>query len=266
MLKVTAMRAIWLGALMLGIAWLESSSAFQYQIKSDEEQQETSNTYKEDFATFISTIFGPVGHFVHRYKDEITAASTAFIAVFTAVLGGFTISLARSTKKAVKTAQAEFIASHRPRLVIREVQRLTPADSDRSIELRYVVANIGDNDAKIIESHIELQDIRDGILRPLQRTEGANRIGLVTLIPGEHIFREQGSNISLPSLVVSRMVEDRQRPRVRQPSETRGVYFRGLIIYADKNGVRRRTGICRVYEFKTERFYPLDDPDYEYAD
>lgn len=42
------------------------------------------------------SIFTYIGHFIHDNRDEITAASTAIIAIFTALLGIFTIRLSRS--------------------------------------------------------------------------------------------------------------------------------------------------------------------------
>ena len=45
----------------------------------------------------LSLPFG-LPEFIHAYRDDINAVSTIFIAVFTAVLGTFTISLARSTR------------------------------------------------------------------------------------------------------------------------------------------------------------------------
>ena len=173
---------------------------------------------------------------------------------------------AKAATLQAETAAKEFISSHRPKLIVRELLRLTSVSPGRSIELRYVIANVGSSDAEVVESHVEIQDIRDGILRPLQPFEGANPIGRAVLAPGSHIFREQGSTVSTLSLAVSRMVEERQRARGRQTEDGRGVYFRGFVIYADKNGVRRRTGFCRIYDAETERFYATDDPDYEYAD
>jgi hypothetical protein len=47
----------------------------------------------------IGALSTPVGYFIHDYRDEITALSTLVIAIFTTVLGCFTISVARSTRE-----------------------------------------------------------------------------------------------------------------------------------------------------------------------
>jgi hypothetical protein len=97
--------------------------------------------------------------------------------------------------------------------------------------------------------------------------EGANPIGCRTIQPGGRIFDEIESTISIISLVVSRMADERRLPRGRADlNENRAVCFRGFAIYIDRNQIRRRISWCRVYDSTTERFYPLDDPDYEYAD
>jgi hypothetical protein len=97
-----------------------------------------------------------------RDPDNLTAVSTFVIAIFTIVLAVIGYVQARLIRKSIDLARAEFISSHRPRLILREVQRLLPTGAQRNIELRYVVANIGSSEAEIVESHIELQDIRDG--------------------------------------------------------------------------------------------------------
>ena len=203
--------------------------------------------------------------FLQTYNGAVTAFATGVIAAFTIALVFVSRRQAKLTRAAVAISNKDFISTHRPRLIVREVQRLQ-STIQRNIELRFVVANIGGSDAEIVESHKEVQDIRDGMLRPLQPTEGANPIGRRTIIPGSHIFDECGSTVSVHSLAVSRMIDARRLPRGANPNENRAVCFRGFVIYTDKNGIRLRTGFCRVYDAEAERFYPLDDPDYEYAD
>jgi len=44
------------------------------------------------------------------------------------------------------------------------------------------------------------------------------------------------------------------------------VYFIGRIRFADKYGVKRNYGFCRLYDLKSGRFTVVDDPYYEYSD
>ena len=103
--------------------------------------------------------------------------------------------------------------------------------------------------------------MQDGILRPLQPTEGANPIGKVIIEAGNHIFREQDSTVSHASLVIGRI--GAQRHQHEEPE----LFFRGFILYRDRNNhVKRRTSFCRRYDFEAMRFRAVEDPDYEYAD
>ncbi len=194
--------------------------------------------------------------------EEAIARYNKFLAWFTGILATATIGLGIGTIFQLRLARAEFISSHPPKLVVREILRLSWGRPN--VQLRYVVANVGGSDARIIESHIELQEIKAGSLRPLQPIEGANPVGHITLIPGSHIFREYNSTVSGLSLAVSQLVKEMPVPHFG--AERRGVYFRGFVVHRDKNGVRRRTSFCRMYDAESERFYALGDPDYEYAD
>jgi hypothetical protein len=57
--------------------------------------------------------------FIHTYRDDINAVSTIFIAVFTAVLGIFTVNLARSTRIAANAARDAITHVERPLLIVR---------------------------------------------------------------------------------------------------------------------------------------------------
>ena len=42
--------------------------------------------------------------------------------------------------------------------------------------------------------------------------------------------------------------------------------FAGQLGYIDARGITRRTSFCRSFDIRRERFYPLEDPELEYAD
>jgi hypothetical protein len=90
---------------------------------------------------------------------------------------------AEAVKSQAEVAKANLTSIQRPRLVVRELLMLPNSEP---IEIRYVVANVGASDATIVESHIELQDVADRILWPLQPIEGDNPIGHITLKAGTH--------------------------------------------------------------------------------
>jgi hypothetical protein len=61
----------------------------------------------------IVALWRSVGRLVDSWHDDLTAAATIVIAIFTTVLGIFTVSLARSTRTAAIAAQDA--AEHIPR-------------------------------------------------------------------------------------------------------------------------------------------------------
>jgi hypothetical protein len=73
------------------------------EIKAGKRHEQSRPTYK-DCSSMVSAVFTPIGDFIHTYKDEITALSTLVIAIFTTILGCFTISVARSTRIAAGAA------------------------------------------------------------------------------------------------------------------------------------------------------------------
>ncbi|HYD06862.1 MAG TPA: hypothetical protein VEC60_14105, partial [Reyranella sp.] len=49
-------------------------------------------------------------------------------------------------------------------------------------------------------------------------------------------------------------------------SEVIALIFCGRIDYADANGVVRETSFCRAFDGAREKFFPLRDPELEFAD
>jgi len=204
--------------------------------------------------------------------DERLAEYTLWLAILTGVLALSTIALwivtwragirqSHDMQASIALARQEFISTHRPKLVVRELLMLeTEGTGDPGITVRYVIANIGAGNARIVESWVEVQFSRDRRLWPLQPTDGANPIGDTLIKPGSHVFREQGSTVSMLSLSAGRQILQSGH----HPVQT--VFFRGFILYLDDNLVRRRTAFCRVWNWETNRFDVVNDPDYEYAD
>lgn len=64
-------------------------------------------------------IFTTALAFLDKYNGAVTAVATAFIAIFTIVLVRVTGRQARLTTAALNLARQEFVATHRPRVVLR---------------------------------------------------------------------------------------------------------------------------------------------------
>jgi hypothetical protein len=92
--------------IVLGIAWFVSlaPTATDQPPKNNGEAQQSREDSKKNKTSVVSVIEVRSWDFVHTYKDETTAASTLIIAIFTIILGVFTVRLSGSTRIAAVAA------------------------------------------------------------------------------------------------------------------------------------------------------------------
>jgi len=159
----------------------------------------------------------------------------------------------------IRLARAEFIASYRPRLILRNVYQIA-----ESVE--YLLVNIGDTKATIIESAITIELMeRDNRFAPL-RTEGRNDIGRIEIAAGE--AKELSRPLPGNAIFWIKWPEAR-RIGIEGAPIAYDCYFVGVIIYADDLGVRRRSIFRRIWSDHTLTFLrlaPDDRTDHEYSD
>jgi hypothetical protein len=90
--------------------------------------------------------------FVLRFADNhatgITALATIVIAIFTLTLWIATSKQARLARDSIALARSEFISTHRPRVIIRNVTT-TGVVVDYPISISFMIVNIGDSIANI---------------------------------------------------------------------------------------------------------------------
>lgn len=197
---------------------------------------------------------------LHCNRDDVTAGSTVVIALFTIILGIYTTSLAYSTRKVVALATDEFVSTHRPELIIREVTWAMIEDakpSERAIA--YTIVNRGRSGCTLIESVFVYSDVSGN--GQAIRTNGVNTLGPITFEPGQ--FRTFSYRMS--SAIQEHMSMLRVIGRMSEPT-----YFRGSVIYADRIGIKRRSVFTRRCDPGTfpesDRFHRTDDPEDEYTD
>ena len=194
---------------------------------------------------------------MHRFWCD-TKIGEFIIAIFTIVLAGFTGALWFSTNRlykattdAVTLAREEFVATHRPRIIVYGMEVSLPGDDKpRHIHFRYV--NTGDTDASVtfIESRVvyaKAMVVPAGI--ELRRHDVITQPILVR-------SGENGFAITLDGAGFLNLVR----------SGKDGIVFCvGIIAYRDSNDIERRTGFCRWFDSQAERWKKLEDDDYEYA-
>src|ERR1035437_444117 len=140
--------------IIVGVLGIGGWSCHQPPKPNSETAQIKNNTGK-DCSTFYGTIiagFHDSGTFVTANHDEINAASAVAIAIFTAVLSVFTISLSGSTriaanaaKESADVANKTLIATQRPWVTadVIVVGPLIFKNGGAVITLRYSLKNLG---------------------------------------------------------------------------------------------------------------------------
>jgi hypothetical protein len=271
---------------LVGVAtWLDLPAPYHRCHGANDCGQTSKDNHK---ATEYVTGTLALGQFVDTHNGAVSAIATIMIAAFTVVLairtGGLfketaalraiaeqqqadllrsinaTENLAEAAHDSAEVARAEFNATHRPHLVIRDVAK----DGDNIL---YLVVNIGDAPATIVESWITSQvvDARTTI-RPL-RSLGHDDLGrlhfsvgeikdLTYVIP-EHIgvsfsMKNVGGRDAMPAWLPERVGTE--------------YHFFGTIVYRDASGQFRRTVFRRCWNFQTQSFLRYSDEDQEYSD
>jgi hypothetical protein len=189
--------------------------------------------YAADIATAVLD-------FVEEYNGVLTAVATAFIAAFTIVLARVTGKQAKLTTEALNLARQEFVANHRPRVILRYIQG--PFENEEGHQFIWVTfVNVGANTATIEAFGADLakrsDDTDDWAVPGLDA--GLKEISPIVLTCGQrHVFT-----------VTARAVPDAELELQIFREAAVGDYQLcavGVIRYRDTFGVARDTGFFRV--------------------
>jgi hypothetical protein len=170
---------------------------------------------------------------------------------------------ANEMQKGAILARDEFLSTHRPELIIREVtwaiMEFEENGEPRRSSIAFTIINKGRSFCKIIESKTELTTYSGN--GQAVRTWGVNQLGPVTFDPGQ--FRTFSHPMVSP--LEQEMMLLHQADRLREPT-----FFRGTIIYTDRANIRRRFAFTRRsgdgVPPQSHRFVPTHDPEEEYTD
>lgn len=225
-------------------------------------------------------------HYEHHEKpslDRWLTYGTVALAFITAVLAYFTYGLwkdaretsksakrdmrrslaisrlsARAARDGVKLGSDEFLASHRPKIIVRNIFFSTSVTEGQSPKKNhFYIANVGDSVANVVWAGIWVfhsVNIKFDELpmeRPYESKDGNISI-VAKLHPGEGLRLPIG-DADLSLNIVDGMFADIP-------------YVMGWVAYLDDRGINRRTYFCRRWNEATGRYRPIDDPDYEYAE
>jgi hypothetical protein len=192
------------------------------------------------------------------------------VALFTAVLALFSLVLVVvgtwqgvQLRRTVSAMEAEFVATHRPRVILRDAH--APKETNNEpVEVHYTLVNTGETPATIVASALDLQlitalgfEVEEGP----HLEEGRNDVGHVRLAPGESATLTYKARLKWNSNNHD-MYHTFDKPNF-------GMIFYGHLVYEDDSSrrVRRHTAFRRKYEHSDYRFYlPGDRSPLEYVD
>jgi hypothetical protein len=213
-----------------------------------------------NFFSWVVDFLEAYVNFLETYNGAVTAFATVLIGIFTWVLAHVTNRQARLTREAIELANKEYISTHRPRIVLRDIHLIGE-------DVLYMLVNAGDTPATVIESWIFAEFVEDRTpLKPL-RSAGHDDLGRLTFAAGEakdltyRLPDEVGFTIKWPE--ATKIGIEGRPPRLGKS------YFVGVLIYADDLGVRRRSIFRRHWDDDSLSFVRLNsdqERDHEYAD
>jgi|HubBroStandDraft_6_1064221.scaffolds.fasta_scaffold325773_1 hypothetical protein len=187
---------------------------------------------------------------------DIAAETVAYyakvLAWFTAVLAAVSFAQGYLLKRLIELTRNEFSASYPPELVMRDVRWDSIEKGEEAIA--FTLVNKGRSPCRIVESIFRFRPSLN--MTETFDTAGANDLGPLTLKAGEFRF------------LTSRMISEGEKLAAEAAKRVifADHYFRGVIIYEDDRGVRRRWVILRKCEEGTMHFVPLGDSNSEYTD
>jgi hypothetical protein len=188
---------------------------------------------------------------------------TLWLVIATGVLAVIGIFQSCAIWKQIKLAREEFISTHRPRLIVRNIS----LDSkEEKTDIIYSVVNAGGSEATVIQSLISVEVIYPRTPIRNLRADGNDVIGREVFDIGETKDFRFPVEDSVASSITLTILADRF-PDVRRFTnwdDEPTIHFTGSLIYKDRMG-KNRTSVFRR-KFSSIGFVKTNDEDHEYAD
>jgi hypothetical protein len=187
--------------------------------------------------------------------DEAIANYTFWLVVVTFILAAATIGLGIGTVFQLRLARAEFISTHRPRLIVRQFNLDKPVLPDQIINVQYSIINIGDTNAILTAIAGEIA-LWDGF-----QWEERGIDPIAVAVP--HQVIKNGERIH--GTIQSRFKPTEKQAKAIELQDST-IYAAGELTYMDDLNTQRRTGFMRKHDFSHNRFSATETSDYEYQD
>jgi len=189
-----------------------------------------------------------------RDPNNLTAISTFIIAAFTIVLAWVGYCQSRLIRRSIDLARQEFVATHRPRILVRFVQG--PFYDENGLEFVWVtLVNVGETDATIVAMGHDLakRKGRGGWLPPGLGAD-AKTVTPITLVSGQRLTIDAKAQVPTGDKEI--FIDVMEEPELCAV---------GCIQYRDGNGRLLETGFLRIHDGHGN-FLPSNNPEDEYQD
>jgi hypothetical protein len=206
------------------------------------------------------------GVFLESNSGTLTAIATIAIAGFTIALWRATTKQGEITTDALNLATQEFVATQRPKLRIR-LLKMRKLEIGKPIHIEFVLFNVGSTGAKDIGADITIRvkdvPVWDG--KRLTKYDDRASQGLAV------IESDLAAGDAIIAWIDGLVFEEEWRLVPKDDWADGRIVVIGRIIYADDNGVKRRTAFYRTCSSDVNRFRIPDFDkttlgDYEYED
>jgi hypothetical protein len=159
-----------------------------------------------------------------------------------------------------RTTRDQFIAAHRPRLIVRQISIIEDKHSGMH-GIQYYAYNVGDTPAKIRKASEKVWlPTKEEKLR-VAPSYGTSKVVDKTIKSGYWL-----QAVHVPPLDINNELALILSAAAIRPETGGNLFFLGFIQYEDEAGTTRNISFLRQYDFTTKRFNPTNDPDYEYQD
>ena len=218
------------------------------------------NKYCPAFHVGIIAALDAIDGFLERHDKSVVGGFTIVLAISTIGLWLATNKLWAAgekqfsfTQQSIDLARDEFIASHRPVIVVRAVHFNTVMTPNHTIKMRFIATNTGDTEATILTVGAKI-------------VKGQKH---VPEIPGEF----PALNTKVIILKSGEFSEwTFETDFVVTPGDFSAIQVKSLIIfcvgfvqYRDSLGAGHLTGFGRQYDTERGGFFAIDHPTYEYS-
>lgn len=194
--------------------------------------------------------------------QALFAGCLTVIAIFQLGLFWWQLRLLRET---IKLTRDEFRASFCPRLIVRKISIHIDRGGSNSLAIDFDIVNIGGTRAAMTEISAKLWLPQAASFpRPIVSYGEPLRLQNYILESG---MSYSGKHIATPEerdeycLQLGFANGNPGRPIFHEGTD---MFFLGYVRYLDELGRRFETAFLRKYDFHSQRFLIVDDPDYEY--